>query len=174
MIKKSNTPLDWLMGLVAVGFDLEEGQVIRAHYPGCFLSQQMLKYVVSVAFPDTCTFSSEGEMFFFFKLHNEEIHDAYCYALFTQLKDPNNPRGYFQSSVVIVSKLKAPSIMKSLLIELSRSYLASEDKMGVFETFYKNLMADSLGAEQAINQGGFKLKLFGQELKVWTNQSFLR
>lgn len=174
MIKKPNSPLDWLMGLVAVGFDVEEGQVIRAHYPGCFLPTQMLKYVVSVAFPDTCTFASEGEMFFFFKLHSDEITDAYCYSLFTQLRDSSNPRGYFQSSVVIVSKIKAPTVMKLLLVELSRKYLASEDKTGIFESFYKDLMADSLGAQQAINQGDFKLRLFGHELKVWPNQSFLR
>lgn len=40
------------------------------------------------------------------KESKEKMQDMFCYSYFNQKKDPNNPRGYSQVSIVLVSQLK--------------------------------------------------------------------
>ena len=160
----------WLDGLVAVGFDLEEGQVIRDHYPPAFLPSTALKQLASMAFPDTCNFPSEGELFYFFKLSDQNGPEIYCFSSFVQRKDSTNERGYSQSSIVLVSQIRAIEVFNALLKKLRKACMeitSAEDQRKIFSAFCEDLQVNNVQPEAAINGGAFELSVLGQVLRVW-------
>lgn len=40
------------------------------------------------------------------RVQQEQLEELFCYVFFCQKKDKTNPRGYKQSSLVLVSRLK--------------------------------------------------------------------
>ena len=46
------------------------------------------------------------------KENQKNMEELFCYVLFSQKKDPKNPRGYSQRSVVLVSRLKLIKIFE--------------------------------------------------------------
>lgn len=64
----------------------------------------------------------------------EKLEDLFCYVFFSQQKDKTNPRGYKQSSLVLVSRLKLIKIFHVTLIQtpLTKGSLSRD-----FQSIYK-------------------------------------
>jgi hypothetical protein len=169
MISSADSNKRWADGLVVVGFDLEEGQVMNDHYPIGFLDEKTLKYITSISFPDTCNFSSEGKHFFFFNVRSIENKELYCFALFTQKKDPTNPRGYHQSSIVVVSQIRHICIMHSVITELSNAYNSSENKNEVILSFYNQINDQSELLKFESEQNFLSLDIDNKKISVLDN-----
>lgn len=50
---------------------------------------------------------------------------VHCFACFSQRKDPTNPRGYSQKSVVFLTKIKLYSFFKGLFADVAAAYFKS-------------------------------------------------
>lgn len=136
---------DWLHCICVVTFDLELGQAMESVYPpGVKLSDQEKCNICYLAFPDSNS-GCMGDTQFHVRLrsctpltrqqliYNDDSvptlrADATHYwgfVYFRQVKDPSLPRGYFQKSIILLSRLPfinlfykviqlvAPSILKT-------------------------------------------------------------
>lgn len=155
----------WLQCIVIVGFDLNEGQVINYVHPKNTLSDSFLKNLASIAFPDTSSFSSEGELFYFLRLNNGE-EPLFCYIVFNQRKDQTNKRGYFQSSTIIVSPIRAISVLKALVLKINSLYFLSNYQSGLLEEFYCDLISGNPPLTEQLCLNSFSLNFFQSQIKV--------
>lgn len=118
----------WIHCICVVAFDLELGQAIEAIYPSHIkLSEQERSNVCYLAFPDSNS-GCMGDTQYHVRIRqsgsNSQVNsalknydknapiflrsDAYHYwgyVYFRQVKDRTLPRGYFQKSVILISKL---------------------------------------------------------------------
>lgn len=118
----------WIHAICIVTFDLELGQALEVAYPSCAkLSEEDKTNICYLAFPDSNS-GCMGDTQFHFRFRHIP-HDSasptssharynngnavsllanrnylYGYVYFRQVKDPTLPRGYFQKSVIILSK----------------------------------------------------------------------
>ncbi|XP_041975641.1 protein DENND6B [Aricia agestis] len=116
---------DWLHCICVVTFDLELGQAMESVYPpGVKLSDQEKCNICYLAFPDSNS-GCMGDTQFHVRLrtrapltpqqlrYNEESVPtlrADCthywgFVYFRQVKDPSLPRGYFQKSLILLTRL---------------------------------------------------------------------
>lgn len=122
--------LAWMHGICVVTFDLELGQAMELVYPGNIqLSEQDVTSICYLAFPDSNS-GCMGDTKFHFRFRHSSSSGGvglspgylrynrtspaplqaepgylYGYVYFRQVKDPSLPRGYFQKSVIILSRL---------------------------------------------------------------------
>ncbi|XP_073969461.1 protein DENND6B [Rhodnius prolixus] len=117
----------WVHAVCIVTFDLELGQALEVFYPSSAkLSEEDKTNICYLAFPDSNS-GCMGDTQFHFRFRHIP-HDSspasahirynpnsgvsllanrnflYGYVYFRQVKDPSLPRGYFQKSVIILSK----------------------------------------------------------------------
>ena len=103
---------------VVVDFDLEMGQTLEYTYPPITLSEQERNAICFSSFPDSNVSMLEEDISFVFRIasHQSDLsiekssdngHTEFIYgfAIFRQKKDILIPRGYFQKSLVLLSKL---------------------------------------------------------------------
>ena len=131
----------WAEAILAVTFDLEEGQVVEFTYPHARYPEKLLKLVGYFSFPDSYVLTNEGDLSFCYQLKFEK-EPIYCYSLYTQKKDPTNQRGYFQKSLVIISRHRLVKIFRVILKELGRLYFQTPDTALVFPEFLAALNAN--------------------------------
>nr|CAD7399606.1 unnamed protein product [Timema cristinae] len=131
-IKETILPWDrftkWINCICIVTFDLELGQALEFIYPGHVkLSEQEKSNICYLAFPDSNS-GCMGDTQFHMRIRQSPGHHSllpehhmynhkcpvylqcnpgyyYGYVYFRQVKDKLLPRGYFQKSVVIISRL---------------------------------------------------------------------
>jgi hypothetical protein len=60
---------------------------------------------------------------------------VHCFACFSQRKDPTNPRGYFQKSVVFLTKIKLYGFFKRLFVDVALAYFKAGDDQLLFNVF---------------------------------------
>jgi hypothetical protein len=107
-----------MMCFVVVDFDLEMGQTLEYTYPPITLSEQEKNAICFSSFPDSNVPMLEEDISFVFRiacrqpdLSLEKSSDGsrtefiYGFVVFRQKKDVLIPRGYFQKSLVLLSKL---------------------------------------------------------------------
>ena len=162
---QSKKSIALLKCIAIVGFDLIEGQVISYAHPKTTLADSFLKNLAAIAFPDSSSFNSEGELFYFVNLTTEN-EELFAYIAFNQKKDPTNERGYHQSSTIIVSEIKSISLMKVLVSKLNSLYALSNYKNDLIDEFYLDILTLNEPLEVLLNQEPFYLKFFGGQLKV--------
>jgi hypothetical protein len=125
--------LKWLEAIVTVVFDLEEGQLPDLIIPEGYGTEKDRKIISYNSFPDSYTINLEGQTVYSFYLRkgtriaNEDSKDGpydiiHCYACFNQKKDPSNARGFFQKSVVFLTKTKLYNFFKGLFEDIARAY----------------------------------------------------
>lgn len=151
--------------IVIVGFDLNEGQVINYVHPPDSLPEPFLKSLASIAFPDTSSFSAEGELFYFLKLLNGAEH-LFCYIVFNQRRDPSNKRGYFQSSTIVVSPTRAITVMKSLVTKLNSIFYLSKYQTALLDEFYADLATKNPSLLELLDGESFAMNFFQGQMKV--------
>lgn len=146
----SSTPLllpwdrlqKWLYGIAVVTFDLELGQSIELLLPNhCKLSDKEKLNLSYLSFPDAnSTFL--GDTQYHFRIHHESSLPNYYqyynsivppalqvdpnalfgYVHFRQVRDSTVKRGYFQKSLVLLSKLPFISLFISIVSQLGPNY----------------------------------------------------
>ncbi|GBG33705.1 Protein DENND6A [Hondaea fermentalgiana] len=105
----------WLDAIVVVAFHVEHGQVIEDVYAveDSKLSERAKRKICSLSLPDSNS-GQNGDVQYFFRYRESdqplraknslEEDFVYCSAFFRQIKDKTLKRGYFQKSVVLVSR----------------------------------------------------------------------
>ena len=156
--------------IAIVGFDLNEGQVISHLYPPKSVSETFQKNLASIAFPDTLSFSSEGELFYFVDLPNEG-ESLYCYIAFNQKKDQLNERGYHQSSTVLISPIKAVSVMRALVAKVNSIYCLSNFNNELLVEFYSDMIHLNEPVSVSLDKEALVFRFFGGQLSVGFNRA---
>ena len=118
-----------------------------------------------MSFPDSYVFSPEGELFYAFQLKFEN-EPLYCYSYFTQKKDPTNARGYFQKSIVLVSKIRLIKIFKVVLKEINKLYFASGLDDKILQKCLGSLNENPSPASVVKANEKFIVRLFDSDIKV--------
>lgn len=130
----------WMLGIAAVQFDLEDGPVIDGIYPPVKLSPAERENIAFSAFPDSFQFD-QGSQNHSFRIR-EELKDLanrrcplsvdgfiYGFAHFTQRRDPTSKRGYYQSSIVILTYHPYPALFSALASILGPLFQSHEIPM---------------------------------------------
>ncbi|XP_028811322.1 protein DENND6B isoform X2 [Denticeps clupeoides] len=142
----------WLECVCVVTFDLELGQALEAVYPqDVKLTEKEKSSICYLSFPDSYS-GALGDTQFSFRLRQSvgrgprgvwfEDSDAYNrdapvtmqkdqshlygYVYFRQVKDDTVKRGYFQKSVVLVSRLPLVRLFQSVLQVIAPEYFKLE------------------------------------------------
>ena len=140
----------WVHSICVVTFDLELGQAIESVYPAHVqLSEADKTNICYLAFPDSNS-GVMGDSQFHFRIRlspkqhhcrhitKNKIHTEYnrkCpttiaydpnylfgFTYFRQVKDPSIRRGYFQKSVILLSKLPLVSLFNQVTAAISRKF----------------------------------------------------
>lgn len=117
----------WVMALLVVNFDEKHGQQIHAMYPRrpSSLTEDMLSTIRMMAMPDCLETGSSHEFIFMFRVRDKRQQTSgggrlvNCYASFRQYRDLSTKRGFFQQSIVLVSRLTFSSLFYNILNRLS-------------------------------------------------------
>jgi len=118
--------LNWIVALAVVKFDIDQGNVLEAIYPPDILSTPEQKTLSFIAFPDSNAFSAEGALKYIFKFNKAgDSEFLFGYTYFQQMKDPTNPRGFSQKSVVILTALPFIEFFKNIVDLLGMTYFES-------------------------------------------------
>uniref|UniRef100_A0A8B9JVF0 DENN/MADD domain containing 6B n=1 Tax=Astyanax mexicanus TaxID=7994 RepID=A0A8B9JVF0_ASTMX len=138
---------DWLECVCVVTFDLELGQAIELVYPhDVKLTEKEKTSICYLSFPDSYS-GCLGDTQFSFRLRQsvgrvsgswfgeedkynrdaplilqKELAHFYGYVYFRQVKDVSVKRGYFQKSLVLVSRLPYVQLFQSLLQSIAPEY----------------------------------------------------
>uniref|UniRef100_A0A3B4AS21 UDENN domain-containing protein n=1 Tax=Periophthalmus magnuspinnatus TaxID=409849 RepID=A0A3B4AS21_9GOBI len=141
----------WLHCICVVGFDLELGQAVEVIYPHhSKLSEKEKTSICYLSFPDSNS-GCLGDTQFCFRfrqgsnrksslgcflenadrdappcLKREQGH-YYGYVYFRQVRDKSLKRGYFQKSLVLISKLPYVTFFHSLLKILAPEYFEKQE-----------------------------------------------
>ena len=130
-----------------VKFDIDQGNVVEAIYPTDVLTKPEQKTLSLLSFPDSNAFSAEGTLKYVFRFkrgisiylmtishlnldlaqNDGSFASLFGYVHFIQKKDPSNPRGFSQKSIVILSALPFCEFFKNILDILVKSYEEQED-----------------------------------------------
>lgn len=133
--------LPWAESLLAVTFDLEEGQVVELTEPADKYPEKLLKLIGYFSFPDSYVLTNEGDLFFCYQLKFDK-EPLYCYSLYTQRKDATNARGYFQKSIVLVSRHRLVRIFRVIVRELGKIFFHTGDSAAVLREFLATINAN--------------------------------
>ena len=113
-IRTSEVPC-WLEAIVVVVFHVEHGQIVEDVFmtdSNKWLSDTVKRKICSLSLPDSNS-GQNGDVQFMFRIRVDEsrsldraVGDDFMYgcAFFRQIKEKTYKRGYFQKSVVLVSK----------------------------------------------------------------------
>ncbi|XP_014782482.2 protein DENND6A isoform X4 [Octopus bimaculoides] len=136
---------NWLHCACVVTFDLELGQAMELVYPGHVkLTEKEKMNICYLSFPDSNS-GCMGDTQFHFRIrqcpgrklhipaHSQYNRDCpislqcdnayyYGYVYFRQTKDKSVRRGYFQKSVVLISKLPFPNLFSQLVRIIAPEY----------------------------------------------------
>ncbi|CAM2711919.1 unnamed protein product [Rotaria socialis] len=133
----------WFYGIAIVTFDLELGQSIELLLPShCKLTDKEKLNLSYLSFPDTNS-TSLGDFQYHFRMNHEssnltvdhqyynsivppalqiDHNSLFGYVNFRQIRDKNIPRGFFQKSFVILSKLPFISLFLKIVHRLAINY----------------------------------------------------
>ncbi|KAL3290284.1 hypothetical protein HHI36_023629 [Cryptolaemus montrouzieri] len=141
---------NWIHCICIVTFDLELGQALEASFPNdVHLSKQEISNICYLAFPDSNS-GCMGDTNFIIRLQSSPssrnlrrehlVYNSKCssvlqinpsyfwgYVYFRQVKDPTLPRGYFQKSLVILSRLPFNNLFLQISKLIAPEYFENGD-----------------------------------------------
>lgn len=166
----------WAEALMVIKFDEKHGQLVECMYPQNSLPEGMLEDIRMLSMPDCLEPGSNHEFQYLVRVRDkcEGGREGFvnCFIAFRQCKDSLSRRGYFQRSVVIVSKLPFSSLyfnvlerLSSMLIELttdsrSASRMKADnpvDALNVDDAIGSIEDRNGRGSESAGNTSGVRL-----------------
>ncbi|KAL7743161.1 hypothetical protein ACLKA6_016297 [Drosophila palustris] len=144
----------WVHCLCVVTFDLNLGQALEYVYPSEMMpSEQEVSNICYMAFPDSNS-GCMGDTKFHMRLraigngngNNKSpaisTYNALCapamrsddshywgFVYFRQKRDPNLPRGYFQKSLIIITRLPFFNLYYNMLAQLAPKYFEHGDQV---------------------------------------------
>ena len=134
----------WISCICVVTFDLEVGQVIEKIFPENYqLSETERMNICYLAFPDSNT-GCMGDTVFHFRIRsplkckirysktlyaslNKDPNHYFGYVAFRQVKDPTIKRGYFQKSVIILTRLPYINFFRYIVKIIAPEYFQNGD-----------------------------------------------
>lgn len=133
----------WLQCICFVTFDLELGPKVESVCPPSALTLGQCSVVSKLAFPDS-HINSLGDMGFCFRTHSTPAEDEeescsvtsacappesaanatmlFGFVHFRQVKDASNPRGFFQKSIVLISRLPYIDLFQRIVMTFGAVY----------------------------------------------------
>lgn len=166
---RPDASLPWAESLLAVTFDLEEGQVVELTEPANKYPEKLLKLIGYFSFPDSYVLTNEGDLFYCYQLKFDK-EPLYCYSLYTQRKDPTNARGYFQKSIVLVSRHRLVRLFRVIVRELGKMFFNSTDSEAVLREFLTTINSNEQPSVLIRSGEPFSLKLPRSSPKVSFNR----
>lgn len=118
----------WVKCFSIVTFDEDIGQQVEFQTPS-IMSDFQLQALAYLAFPDSNSFSIQGDLFYVFKMKFNP--NLYGYTYFRQWKDLSKPRKYSQQSLVLLSEHPYISLFKQVVEILGPLYF--EHGVSIFE-----------------------------------------
>ena len=119
-MEQENTNEDnWVCGCMTVRFDIEEGQVVdeidsKMNFPDC-----LKKLISYFSFPDSYVQRPENDLAYSFQISFDK-KPLHCYVFFSQRKDANSPRGFFQKSFLLFSRIHLVTFFNSIVTEAGK------------------------------------------------------
>ncbi|KAF9048763.1 hypothetical protein BJ165DRAFT_1579964 [Panaeolus papilionaceus] len=115
----------WILAMVVVEFDLDDGPVLDGIYPPLDLLPSESESIAFSAFPDSMQFD-QGSQTHSFRIREQprpqgedkpETVDGFIYGFshFMQRRDALSKRGYHQCSVVLLTQHPFPALFNSLI-----------------------------------------------------------
>ncbi|XP_005191359.2 protein DENND6B [Musca domestica] len=177
-----STLSQWIQCMCIVTFDLNLGQALEFIYPKEFMpSEQEVTNICYMAFPDSNS-GCMGDTKFHMRLRMspdtsrlQELQQFRCYnsdcppvlkvdqshywgfVYFRQKRDANLPRGYFQKSFIIVTRLPFFNLFYEMLTQLAQKYFDEGE-----EVLIKACQQINSDWPQLQVGGTFNLPLFDQ------------
>lgn len=159
----------WLEAIFTVVFDLEQGQLPDLMIPADYGTDKDRKTISYNSFPDSFTFSLEGQIVYSFYLRKGSFSSPengellHCYACFSQKKDPTNARGYFQKSIVFLTKVKVYIFFKKIFEDVAKRYFATGDDQLLKDVFQ---VMNTTWSSPTMISDTFNLELLGKNYEV--------
>uniref|UniRef100_A0A8C0H279 DENN domain containing 6A n=1 Tax=Chelonoidis abingdonii TaxID=106734 RepID=A0A8C0H279_CHEAB len=117
----------WLHCVCVVGFDLELGQAVEVIYPQhSKLTDKEKTSICYLSFPD----SNSGKCFLLLCHLKSVCKDPayyYGYVYFRQVRDKTLKRGYFQKSLVLISRLPYIHLFHTVLRHIAPEYFVKSE-----------------------------------------------
>ncbi|KAM3139484.1 hypothetical protein pb186bvf_008320 [Paramecium bursaria] len=110
--------MEWLECICLVKFDIEIGQIVEWVQPQGILTPEDEKSISMLAFPDSNAFAQNvGHLKYVFRMRKSSKKSQFSlgFNLFIQKKDEDNPRGYTQKSIIILSTLPLVAFYYNIL-----------------------------------------------------------
>lgn len=116
----------WVKCFSVVTFDEDLGQKVEFQTPEIMneSQQQALAYL---AFPDSNSFNTMGNLVYVFKMKLETVLFGYVY--FRQKRDISKPRKFFQKSLVLISELPYISLFRQVVEIVGSLYFDHGDSI---------------------------------------------
>jgi len=114
--------MQWIEVICVVNFDNELGSIVTTIYPENTLVN--LSAIATLSFPESNTAQPVHTFFFSLPLNQTT---AFGFSHYIMQKDTNNPRGYTQRALVIVTKFYFSVFYCELTSTLASHYFAQED-----------------------------------------------
>jgi hypothetical protein len=113
----------WVFSILIIKFDEKEGQMVQNIFPPNSIDSELLTDLRMLSMPDCLEPGSRHEFQFIVRARDKKDESMnksffYCYVAFRQCRDSSTNRGYFQQSVMIVSKLTYANLFLTVLERL--------------------------------------------------------
>lgn len=138
----------WIVTLIAINFDTDKGQSIEAIYPKEALSKTCIDNIRLIAMPDKHP-TDPSDLFYVFRIRTEmtiPLFSAYPsehsflfgYTYFRSIQSKDKPRGAFQKSLVILSKIPEYSFFRNITSKIANMYFQYGEV--TLETLFSSLI----------------------------------
>lgn len=136
----------WIKAVCVATFDNELGMIVEEVIPSKALTEQEIRSVAMLSFPESNCSESEWEHTFFYRFRrdsgahqldyeaSESQEYLFGFAYYIQRKDSSQPRGYLQKSYVIVTPFYLFRFYMRLVQLMGRVYFSST-KTGFLKVF---------------------------------------
>jgi hypothetical protein len=125
-------PWGWIRALAVISFDVSSGHTLEVVAPPGALDEDDRARIRMPAMPD-CNVSGTGDFFYCFRVRKSrglplfsssllEQTFEYCYSLFRQERNAGCARGYFQKSVVLVTRHPYVNLFERLVKVSARAH----------------------------------------------------
>lgn len=121
--------MEWVNTFCVVTFDEDLGQKLEKQFPST-LNEEQQQQLAFLAFPDSNSFNSLGNLSYVFCMKSVGL-EYFGFVYFNQKRDTTKPRGFFQKSVVLLTKNPFISLFKQIVEIVGPLYFEHGD--GVFE-----------------------------------------
>lgn len=138
----------WIVALLVINFDTDKGQCIETIYPKEALSEKCKDNIRLIAMPDKHP-TNVSDLFYVFRIRTElaiplfsanpcEHSFLFGYTYFRSIQSRDKPRGAFQKSLVILSKIPEYTFFRNITSKIANMYFQYGEV--TLETLFSSLI----------------------------------